>query len=141
MSNTSQLRNGYLFVILSQPSPPSTKHILRHYSYIHIKGAVRQARLSSIASARFGMTLHLTLPHNHHVLLKLMTMDLFLTCPPADHATARNARKHLLHCKVGLTRFHPTSCDKSDKMCYIPKFSNNFPTKKLYKKTPWHKVG
>jgi len=97
MSNASQLRNGYLFVILSQPSLPSAEHILCHYSYIHIEGAVRQARSSSIALACFGMTLHLTLPHNHRVLLELIMMDPFLTCLPADHATARNAHKHLLH--------------------------------------------
>ena len=36
--------------------------------------------------------------------------------------------------KVGLTRFHPTSRDKSDKMRYKHKFLNNFPTKKLKKK-------
>jgi len=75
MSNASQPRNSYLFVILSQPSPPSAKHILCHYSYIHIEGAVRQARLSSIALARFGMMLHLTLPHNHCILLELMMID------------------------------------------------------------------
>jgi len=75
MSNASQPRNGYLFVILSQPSLPSAEHILRHYSYIHIEGAVRQARSSSIALARFGTMLHLTLPHNHRVLLELMTID------------------------------------------------------------------
>jgi len=102
MSNASQLRNGYLFIILSQPSPPSAEHILCHYSYIHIEGAVRQARSSSIASVRFGMVLHLTLPHNHRVLLELMTTDLFLTCLPADHATACNAHKHLLHCIITL---------------------------------------
>jgi len=75
MSNASQPRNGYLFVILSQPSPPSTEHILCHYSYIHVEGAVRQARLSSIALAHFGMMLHLTLPHNHRILLELMMID------------------------------------------------------------------
>ena len=31
-------------------------------------------------------------------------------------------------CKVGLTRFHPTSCDKSDKMRDKQKVLNNFPT-------------
>ena len=102
MSNASQPRNGYLFMMLSQPSLPSTKHILHHYSYIHIEGAVRQARSSSIASACFGTTLHLTLPHNHCVLLELMTMDLFLTCLLADHATACNAHEHLLHCIMTL---------------------------------------
>ena len=102
MSNASQLRNSYLFVILSQPSLPSAKHILCHYSYIYVEGAVRQARSSSIASVHFGMTLHLTLPHNHCILLKLITMDLFLTCLLADHATVCNAHKHLLHCIMTL---------------------------------------
>jgi len=102
MSNASQLRNSYLFMILSQPSPPSTEHILHHYSYIHVEGAVRQARLSSIALVHFGMMLHLTLPHNHCVLLELMTMDPFLTCLLADHATACNAHKHLLYCIMTL---------------------------------------
>jgi len=32
------------------------------------------------------------------------------------------------HHKVGLTRFHPTSCDKSDKMHDKQKVLNNFPT-------------
>ena len=34
----------------------------------------------------------------------------------------------LIDTKVGLTRFHPTSRDKSDKMCDKQKVLNNFPT-------------
>jgi len=37
-------------------------------------------------------------------------------------------------CKVGLTRFHPTSCDKSDKMRDKQKSLNNFPTTPFIKK-------
>ena len=46
-------------------------------------------------------------------------------------ATAQSARSHiakLLTAKVGLTRFHPTSRDKSDKMRDKQKALNNFPT-------------
>ena len=49
----------------------------------------------------------------------------------AEAPTLSLILRDLSEYKVGLTRFHPMSRDKSDKMHYIHKFSNNFPTKKF----------